>query len=77
MVLKEDNMGCISNAQNDLVNDRTKKMDIMYLIICAHVRKGDIKLQYISTTYMKADIMKQSICLPYYKYLVDNIGMTA
>lgn len=42
LLIKEDNQGCISVPENDVVNDRSKRIDIKYKFLCDDVRKNTI-----------------------------------
>lgn len=75
MMIREDNRGCISVAHNDVVNDRTKHIDIKYQLVVDHVRKGNIALEYTPTKRMTADIMTKTFSARRHLYLISKLGM--
>lgn len=61
VIIHEDNQGCISVAQNEVVNDRTKHVDVKVQMIMDNVKRGAVRLQYISTNEMTADILTKAL----------------
>lgn len=51
----------MSLAQNDVINERTKHIDVKYHFIKEMVNNGTVNLQYISTQEMTADIMTKNL----------------
>ena len=60
--IKEDNEATIKLGQNKMASARTKHIDIRHHVIRYHNEKGTIRLSYIPTSKMIADMLTK--CLP-------------
>lgn len=61
ITLGEDNMGCIRDAQTPVISDLSKHVDIKYQFLVDHVRRGNVKLQFVPTNEMLADILTKNL----------------
>jgi len=55
VILHEDNQAAITIAKNEVINERSKHIDVRYHFIRDHVEKGNIILNYCPTDLMVAD----------------------
>jgi len=56
-----DNQGAIALAQNPISHSRAKHIDIHFHFIRECIERNEIKLQYISTHQMVADILTKAL----------------
>ena len=56
-----DNTSAINISKNPIQNSRTKHIDIKHHFIRDHVLKGDIELEFVSTSEQLADILTNSL----------------
>ena len=75
LLLYCDNQGAISFAGNGTVNDRTKHVDVKYMFVKDHVKMGTVKLQFIATGEMKADMFTKALDKTKHLYHMHGIGM--
>jgi len=66
-ILFQDNLSCMDIANNLDNNERTKHIDIKYHFIKDHINKGTLKMEYLPTTEMTADILTKA--LPYDQFV--------
>jgi kynurenine formamidase len=59
--IREDNQSCIAYSQNALVSEKTKHIDLKYHFVKDHVQLGTIKLRYLPTGDMVADMLTKSL----------------
>ena len=52
-----DNTSAINISKNSIKHSRTKHIDIKHHFIHDHVLKGDIELEFVSTSDQLADIL--------------------
>ena len=57
----EDNQSCIAYSQNALVSEKTKHIDLKYHFVKDHVQLGTIKLRYLPTGDMVADMLTKPL----------------
>jgi kynurenine formamidase len=57
----EDNQSCIAYSQNALVSEKTKHIDMKYHFVKDHVQLGTIKLRYLPTGDMVADMLTKPL----------------
>ena len=67
--IKSDNQGCISVAQNGIMNERTKHIDVKYQMIVHNVAKSNTTISHIPTIEMVADIMTKALAVKPFEYL--------
>lgn len=68
-----DNQSAIKLLKNPVVSNRSKHIDVLYHFAREHVMLGDIKLDYVSTNNMMADIFTKA--LPEVKFIKHVRGM--
>jgi hypothetical protein len=57
----EDNQSCIAYSQNALVSEKTKHIDLKYHFVKDHVQLGNVKLRYLPTGDMVADMLTKPL----------------
>ena len=60
-ILFQDNLSCMDIANNLDTNERTKHIDIKHHFIKDHINKGTLKMEYLPTTEMTADILTKAL----------------
>lgn len=71
----EDNQSCIKLAQNPIVNDRSKHIDVRLHFIRDDLKKGIFKVLYIDSRYQLADIMTKSLQRPLHERFRSAMGV--
>lgn len=71
----EDNQSCIMMA-NTLETKRSKHIDIKYHFVREAIENGKIKLEYISTSNQKADILTKGLSITPFKKLRTKLGLS-
>lgn len=61
ITLFEDNQSAIKLAENHILNDRSKHIDVRFHYIREEVEKKNVIIKYISTSYQTADILTKSL----------------
>lgn len=74
-IIFEDNQGYIFVPKSDIVNDRSKNVDIKYQMMIGHVRKGTVTLEYIPSKRMLADIFTKSLVFEKNSRLCTDMGL--
>jgi hypothetical protein len=72
-----DNQGALKIAQNPQFHNRTKHIDIVYHFIREKISKGQIKVIFVPTKEMIADILTKAINPRQFKYLLEKAGMSS
>jgi KUP system potassium uptake protein len=57
----EDNQIAIAYSQNALVNEKTKHIGLKWHFLKDHVEQGTIKLRYLPTDHMMADMFTKPL----------------
>jgi kynurenine formamidase len=57
----EDNRSCLAYSKNTLVIEKTKHIDLKYHFVKDRVQLGTIKLRYMSTRDMVADMLTKPL----------------
>ena len=73
VVIKGDNQGAISLVKNNIIQARTKHIDIRFHYIRYCYRNGQIDVVYIPTELNVADVMTKPVCkqkLDHFKVLL-------
>jgi hypothetical protein len=76
-VIFEDNQGCIAMAKNPVSHERTKHIDIKYHFIRELVSNETIKIEYLSTEDMEADILTKSLSRDRHHMLCTRLGLVS
>jgi len=76
LVVYEDNQGCIAIATNKRgMSSRTKHVETRYFAIRQHIDNNSIKVVYIETSQMLADILTKATPLQIFSYLRARLGL--
>jgi KUP system potassium uptake protein len=59
--IKEGNQSPIENSQNALVSEKTKHIGLKWHFLNDHVEQGAIKLRYLPTDQMVADMFTKPL----------------
>jgi hypothetical protein len=70
-----DNQGALKLAQNPQYHNRTKHIDIVYHFIRERISKGEIKVEFIPTKEMIADILTKAMSPKQFNYLLEKAGL--
>ena len=70
-----DNQGAISLTKNSDNHNRTKHIDVKWHFIKAYVENGTIKITYLPTKSMVADILTKALHRDSHRQHVNTIGM--
>jgi len=68
-----DNQGAIKIANNPIANRRTKHIDVRYHYTREKIEQKEIKLEYLPTTEMLADILTKPVGKNIHRKLVPRI----
>jgi hypothetical protein len=71
----EDNQGCIGMAKNPVNHERTKYIDIKYHFVRELLERGIVKLTYLSTEDMIADVMTKAMPRDRHQRLCFEVGL--
>lgn len=74
-LLLSDSQGAICLATNPRFNDRTKHIDVKYHFVHDACTQGLIRLSYLSTTEMTADIMTKALPRDIHQRHVKGMGL--
>jgi len=74
-IVHADNQGAIALAQNPISHSRAKHIDIRFHFIQEHIERNEIKLQYISTHQMVADILTKALPCEAFKKFHEALGV--
>ena len=74
-LIKEDNQACISIGNNLEHNSRTKHIDIKHHFIRDRIQSGEIKLEYVPSKHMLADIFTKALPRDKFVQLRSACGM--
>lgn len=76
-LLNMDNRGAISLTHGAGDSNQMKHIDICYHFICSHVKENHIKVQFIPTDEMIADILTKNLGCTKHKYFVRKLGVVS
>jgi hypothetical protein len=74
-VLQCDNQGCIALTNNPTYHQRTKHIDTQYHFIRDEVEKKVIRLQYIATDEMIADVLTKPLRRTKHEWCIAQMGL--
>jgi hypothetical protein len=69
----QDNRSCIKIAQDPSVSDRTKHIDIRHHFIKERIELEQVKLIYVPTSHMVADILTKPLQISQFRQLVSEL----
>jgi len=75
IIVHADNQGAIALAQNPISHSRAKYIDIRFHFIRERIKRNEIKLQYISTNQMVADILTKALPREAYERFREALGV--
>ncbi|CAF4947657.1 unnamed protein product [Pieris macdunnoughi] len=75
VVIYNDNQGAKKLTENPLFHKRTKHIDVRYHFIREAVSNSLIKIEYLSTSEMPADILTKSLSAAKHNYLIKLLGI--
>jgi hypothetical protein len=70
-----DNQSCIKMTKNPVFHDRSKHIEIQYHYIRDMVRRGALKLQYVSTDEQVADVLTKPLSRVKFEHFRDKFGI--
>jgi hypothetical protein len=74
-VINADNLGCIALSGNPVSHTRAKHIDIRYHFIRERVAKGTIKLNFVSTKFMLADVFTKALPRDAFEKFREQLGL--
>jgi len=74
-LLNMDNWGAIALTRGAGDSNRTKHIDLRYHFIQSHVEEKCIKVQYLPTEEMTADILTKNLSQTKHEYFVGKLGL--
>ena len=74
-IVHADNQGVIALAQNPTSHSRAKHIDIRFHFIQERIKRNEIKLQYISTHQMVADILTKALPCEAFERFHEALGV--
>ena len=72
-----DNTGAIALANDSIISNRSKHIDVSYHLIRDYVEMGKVILEYISTDLMVADGLTKALAAVKHKKFVEMLGLKA
>jgi hypothetical protein len=76
LIIYEDNQSCIRTASDVIRNERSKHIDVRYHFVRELVNKKEVRLEYLPTEHMPADLMTKALGkIAHYRHvnqLLDN-----
>ncbi|GJS10217.1 putative ribonuclease H-like domain-containing protein [Tanacetum coccineum] len=70
-----DNKSAIALCYNNVQHSRSKHIDIRFHFIKEHVENGVIKLYFVNTKYLLADIFTKALGRERIEFLINKLGM--
>ncbi|KAH0818354.1 hypothetical protein GEV33_004437 [Tenebrio molitor] len=75
-IIFNDNQGAGQLSKNNVFHNRTKHVDIRHHFIREAVERGDIKVEYLPTDQMPADVLTKGLSSPKQNKCIHALGMT-
>jgi len=75
MVVNADNQGSIALPKNPVFHDRSKHIDIQYHYTRNLVEEKKVRIEYIPTSDMPADLLTKSLPRPQHAHLSKGISL--
>jgi hypothetical protein len=75
IVIHCDNQSCITLSENLVFHDRSKNIEIRYHFIRDYVKKSSVKLQYVPTSELIANILMKPLVKGQFLYFRDKLGV--
>ena len=74
-IIFADNQGCIALANNPVLHFWAKHIDIQHHFIQEHIEYQEVRLYYISTKKMIADIFTKTLSKNSFKKFQNELGV--
>ena len=74
-IINCDNQTAIGLSRNDVLNDRTKHIDVKFHFIRDQVEKKNVIINYCSTAEMLADLLTKNLKKVKHNYFCEAMGM--
>jgi len=74
-MIHADNQGCIALANNPVSHSHTKHIDIHHHFIREYIKHWEIRLNYISTKDMLADVFTKALPYEAFKRFRNLLGV--
>ena len=75
VILLEDNQSTIKTAKNDIINERSKHIDVCYHFIHENIRANKLEICYCSTDWMVADALTKPLGCTKLELFVAEMGL--
>jgi hypothetical protein len=75
-IIFNDNQGAGQLSKNQVFHNRTKHVDIRHHFIREAVGRGDIKVEYLPTDQMPADVLTKGLSSSKQNKCIHALGMT-
>ena len=75
IVLYGDNLNAQQLTKNHTYHSRTKHIDIKYKFIRDYVKNNLLKVEYVSTNDMVADILTKNLAKHKHGFFVNKLGL--
>lgn len=70
-----DNKSAIHILHNNNVLDRSKHIDIKYKFVSEKIEEGEVKVEYLSSVEMSADILTKAVPASHFKKHLPGMGI--
>jgi hypothetical protein len=70
-----ENQSWVKSSENLVFHDNSKNIEIKYHYIIDIVKKGALKLQYVTTNQQIIDVLTKTLSRVKFVYFKDNIGV--
>ena len=74
-MIHADNQGCIALANNPVSHSRAKHIDIRHHFIRERIERREIRLNYVSTKDMLADVFTKALPYEAFKRFRNLLGV--
>jgi hypothetical protein len=75
VILLEDNQSTIKTAKNDIINERSKHIDVRYHFIRENIRADKLEIRYCPTDQMVADALTKPLGRTKLELFVAEMGL--
>lgn len=75
VTIYNDNQGAGKLCKNPVFHNRTKHVDIRHHFVRETIERGDIKIEYLSTEEMPADLLTKALSTPKHNQCCKQMGL--
>jgi hypothetical protein len=75
ITIKCDNQGAIKLLKNPIYSARSKHIDVIYHFAREHVLRGHVKIDYVATNKMTADVLTKALPPQMHKQCTTSMGI--